>query len=76
MTHYPPHIKPLPYTTVLLIHYCDSPDDENPIAPVCETGVVDEEGNWLWHNPHAVDEDEVPLVVHAWMPLPLIPERP
>lgn len=69
MTHYPPHIKPLPHTTVLLIHYGES-------DVTCETGFVDEGGAYLWHNPHAVDDDEVPLVVHAWMPLPLIPERP
>lgn len=69
MSHFPPHIKPLPWETVLLIHYTD-PERE----PICESGYVDEEGLYWWHNSLHNDEERLP--VHAWMPLPLIPERP
>lgn len=69
MTHYPPHIKPLPYTTVLLVHYFDEPDDD----PAISTGSVDADGAWTWDNPVYRDEE---LSVTFWMPLPLIPERP
>lgn len=71
MTHFPPHIKPLPYETVLLLHwYDDEPDRE----PLCETGYYsDTAGRYWWHNAvHNTDE----VSVHAWLQLPLIPERP
>lgn len=72
MTHFPPHIKPLSYETVLLIHYFDS-DRE----PMVMTGFIDGLGQWIWHDPDLRDDDtDEPYVVHAWMPLPLIPERP
>lgn len=70
MSHFPPHIKPLPWETVLLIHWYDeTPDNE----PLCESGYLHPEHGYVWHNP-IHNTDEVPA--HAWMPLPLIPERP
>jgi hypothetical protein len=69
MTHYPPHIKPLPNTTVLLVHYFDDPDDE----PAVSTGSLGDDGLWTWDNIMYRDEE---LSVDCWLPLPLIPERP
>lgn len=72
MTHFPPHIKPLPNETVLLIHHFA--DDREPIVM---TGFVNEDGVWVWHDPLLLDDaTEEPYTVTAWMPLPLIPERP
>lgn len=69
MTHYPPHIKPMPCETVLLIHYTARGDY------ICETGFVNDHGEWLWHNPNHNAEGDEPLDVHEWRPLPLIPAR-
>lgn len=71
MTHYPPHIKPLPNTTVLLVHYTER-------DYICESGFVDDRGEWQWHNPHHHPEfnERTALRVDLWLPLPLIPERP
>lgn len=68
MTHYPPHIKPLPNTTVLLVHYYD---DET--EPAVSTGSVGDDGEWTWD--HLAYRDDG-LSITFWMPLPLIPERP
>lgn len=63
-----PNTKPPVWETVLLLHYYEDAEDD----PLCESGYLNADGEWVWHNAfHNMDEVEV----HAWLPLPLLPER-
>lgn len=66
---HPSTTKPVPWKTVLLVHYY--PDED--LEPAVSTGFVDDDGVWHWDNLALADEG---LEVHAYMDLPLIPERP
>jgi hypothetical protein len=60
---------PDPWITVLLLHWYDEAPDREPLR---ETGCYAGSAGFYWHNPvHNADG----LDVHAWAPLPLLPER-
>lgn len=67
--HHPRELPP-PWETVLLLNW----DEEHPESePICETGYYNpDDKQFCWHNAmHNTDW----LEPHAWMPLPLLPER-